>query len=173
MGRCRFYLLAPSNCEVLNFDHVLPIYNVNEALINFVTISSSEHILLWRRSRKTRSTLFLSLVPSSGLDIGWANTSRDWRSSSVKVSIYSTQKCVSEIKKQIVIGRQYLDVLSPLQVSNVHFSGGTYVLDLFGAVYTQFMIWILWDLCDQIGALFFLCFEKDRHFLYDNICIFN
>ena len=28
--------LAPSNCKVLNFDHVLPPYNLNEALINFV-----------------------------------------------------------------------------------------------------------------------------------------
>ena len=32
----RFHLLAPSNCKVLNFDHVLPPYNLNEALINFV-----------------------------------------------------------------------------------------------------------------------------------------
>ena len=108
-------------------------------------------------------------MSSSGLAIGWANTSRDWRHSSVKVAIYSTLKCVSEIKKNCHWKAMSRCIVPPPNKSITGLKCSFFQEDPISPhdlvstedsnVYTQFMICILWDLCDS-GALFSSVLKK-------------
>ena len=103
--------MAPSNCKVLNFDHVLPSYNLNEALINFVKQFLQASIFSCQDDQErlkkiiSVSRVFFRARHRLGKQIQRLETlecqSRD---------LFNLKMCLGNQEK-IVIGRQYLDLL--------------------------------------------------------------
>ena len=103
--------MALSNCKVLNFDHVLPSYNLNEALINFVKQFLQASIFSCQDDQErlekiiSVSRVFFRACHRLGKHIQRLETlecqSRD---------LFNLKMCLGNQEK-IVIGRQYLDLL--------------------------------------------------------------